>query len=207
VAGPRRAHGRTALLAAARWADARTDLGDEPRLYGFHATLKPPFALAPGRSAAELARSFESFSRESFAFTVPALTLAEIGGFLALVPSAPCPDLDRLAERAVRAFDAFRAPPAGGELERRGQASLDGRERELLAAWGYPYVLDRWRFHMTLTGRLEPDDRTRVRAALAPLVAPYCREPIWVDAVALFVQPGPGVPFRYQSRFAFGRAA
>jgi putative phosphonate metabolism protein len=179
----------------------------EPRRYGFHATLKAPFALAPGRSARELARAFESFARDCSTFTMPALTLAELGGFLALVPSAPCAELDRLAERAVRAFDVFRAPPAAGETERHGQASLDARERELLAAWGYPYVFDRWRFHMTLTGRLEHGERGRIRDALAPLVASICREPVVVDALALFVQPSPDVSFRYRSRFPFGRAA
>jgi putative phosphonate metabolism protein len=178
----------------------------QPRRYGFHATLKPPFALAAGRSVAELGRAFEAFARECSAFRVPALTLAEIGGFLALVPSAPCADLDRLAERAVRAFDEFRAP-APEELERRGQTALDARERELLAAWGYPYVFDRWRFHMTLTGRLEAGERACVRAALAPLFAPLCREPVTIDAVALFVQPFTGGPFRYHSRFAFERPA
>jgi putative phosphonate metabolism protein len=179
----------------------------EPRQYGFHATLKPPFSLAAGRTAVELGRGFESFAREAAAFAMPALALAEIGGFLALVPSAPCAELDLLAERAVRAFDAFRAPPTPTELASRAQGKLDVRERELLAAWGYPYVLDRWRFHMTLTGRLEPNERERVRTALAPLTAPFCRDPLRVDAVALFVQSGPDVPFRYQSRFTFGRPA
>jgi 2'-5' RNA ligase len=175
----------------------------EPRRYGFHATLKPPFALAPGRSAAELEAALNAFARAATPFASPPLRLGDIGGFLALVPSAPSAQLDALAERAVRMFDAFRAPATETDRVRRAQAPLDSRERELLEAWGYPHVLDRWRFHMTLTRPLEPAERARVRAALAPLAAPVCREPLRIDGVALFVEPDAGRPFHLHTRISF----
>jgi putative phosphonate metabolism protein len=177
-----------------------------PREYGFHATLKPPFALAAGRRLDELENAFVAFARECTAFYAPPLELAEVGRFLALVPSAPCPELDALAERAVRFFDAFRAAPSHAELVRRRHASLDARESELLDAWGYPYVLDRWRFHLTLTERLDSSERTLLRAALEPMVAPLCRTELRIDAVTLFVQPGIDEPFREHARFVFGHA-
>ncbi len=178
-----------------------------PRRYGFHATLKPPFALAAGHTADELQRALQAFARDCTPFDMPPLRLAEIDGFLALVPRSPSTELTALAERAVRACDTFRAPPSAAERERRAHAALDARERELLAAWGYPYVLDRWRFHMTLTERLDSLERERVKTALEPIFAQFCREPLHVDAIALFVQPGRDEPFHYRARFAFGRAA
>ena len=84
----------------------------EPRRYGFHATLKPPFSLRPGRDADSLANATRSFAARQAAITAPPLKLATIDGFWALVPSQPCPPLDHLAADCVRHFDAFRAPPS-----------------------------------------------------------------------------------------------
>lgn len=178
-----------------------------PRRYGFHATLKPPFALAANRTIDDLEAALRAFARDCAAFEMPALRLDEIGGFLALVPSAPSLALTALAERAVRDFDGFRAPQPSAEQERRARAGLDARERELLEAWGYPYVLDRWRFHMTLTERLDTPERGHIRAVLEPHAAPVCRSPVRVDAVALFVEAAENEPLRNVSRFAFGRSA
>ncbi len=44
------------------------------------------------------------------------------------------------------------------ELQRRRAANLTPRQEFLLMHWGYPYVLDEFRFHMTLTRRL-PDEK------------------------------------------------
>jgi len=83
----------------------------EPRRYGFHATLKPPFALAPGRNGAELAAALAAFAARRAAVRAPPLVLAAISGFWALVPSQPCKSLTHLAAACVQHFDAFRAPP------------------------------------------------------------------------------------------------
>jgi putative phosphonate metabolism protein len=179
----------------------------EPRRYGFHATLKPPFALASGCTEAVLVRALETFAAAVAPFDAPALRLAEVGRFLALVPSAECGELTALAECAVRAFEPFRAPLSRAERARREAASLDARERELLAEWGYPYVLDRWRVHLSLTGRLEAFERDAVKAALAPVVAPLGSEPLRVEALALFVQPASDAAFRCHSRFTLAHGA
>ena len=172
-----------------------------PRGYGFHATLKPPFTLASACDDDELRVRFESFAQAHAPFDVPGLRLSDIDGFLALALPSPSPAFDELAEGAVRTFEPFRAAPAADELARRLHARLSARERELVEAWGYPYVLDRWRFHLTLTNRLGDAERAVVRAALEPLVAPYADAPLRVDAVALFVQPLRDAPFVQRERF------
>src|SRR5229473_1465217 len=122
--------------------DRLAEITAEPRRYGFHATLKPPFALAAGSSARELAASMVSFATAQAGFPAPPLALASIAGFWALIPSQPCPALDRLAADCVRHFDAFRAPPSADELAKRRRAGLTAAQEALLARWGYPYVMD-----------------------------------------------------------------
>ena len=87
----------------------------EPRVYGFHATLKPPFRLADGASFADLAAAFDAFATSQSAIDVGPLQVRAIGAFIALMPAAPCPALDELAAR-------LRAPlrPLPRADERRG---------------------------------------------------------------------------------------
>lgn len=173
----------------------------EPRRYGFHATLKPPFFLAPGRTGTGLATALAAFASRQEAVLAPPLTLAAIAGFWALVPSLPCPMLARLAAACVRHFDAFRASPEDAELARRRRAGLSPAQEKLLAAWGYPYVMDEFRFHLTLTERLAGDETSRVGAILADRVAPLCRASLPIEALALFHQPGPDENFRLVRRY------
>ena len=175
----------------------------EPRRYGFHGTLKAPFALADGRSESELADRLAAFAAARQPFTTAPLVLAEIGGFLALVPREQSSALHELAAQCVHDFDDFRAPATATELARRRAGNLSQRQNLLLARWGYPYVMEEFRFHLTLTDKLPPERRKAVRAALAPLVASFPHEPFAVDGVTLFVEHTPGEPFTVVRRFPF----
>ncbi len=175
-----------------------------PRRYGFHATLKAPFRLAPGRGEQELAARLESFSSERRPFSLR-LKLGEVRDFLALVPAEPYPGIDRLADDCVRAFDEFRAPMTAAERERRRPDRLQRREVENLDRWGYPFVFADFRFHMTLTGEISPDDRFRLVPVLEdmlPLVPPETA----IDALALFIQNDPESRFRLAARYPFKAA-
>jgi len=176
-----------------------------PRGYGFHATLKPPFQLAAGTTAAELGEAVTRFAASVTAFTSPTLTLGTIGRFLALVPTEASAELDRLARDTVTALDYFRAPPAEAERERRRARGLNPRQERLLDQWGYPYVFEEYRFHMTLTGPIDdPARRERVSAVLGPLIAPFAAVPLPVAEIGLFRQDGPGIPFVLHARLPFG---
>ncbi len=172
-----------------------------PRRYGLHGTLKPPFALALGADAAELEARLARFAAAMASFTVPALKLADIKGFLALVPSAPCPALHEIADAAVRTFDDLRAPAPEAELARRRKSGLTPRQDGHLVRWGYPYVFEDFAFHLTLTERLDEATRARFRAVLEPMVAPFCGAPWLFDAVSLLRQDGPAEPFVLVRRF------
>jgi putative phosphonate metabolism protein len=178
-----------------------TALTAEPRRYGLHGTLKPPFALADGTDVATLRADLATFAETVAPVSLAKLQLRLLDRFLALVPSAPCPALDDLAARCVTDFDRFRRPPQPAELARRQAAGLDPAEEAHLLRWGYPYVLDRFRFHVTLTGPLDPAEAARLAPPLAALFAPAITQPIPLDDIALFAEPEPGAPFQLIERF------
>jgi len=177
----------------------------EPRRYGFHATLKPPFALADGVSRDELMQTASAFVREHADVRIGRLEIAAIGPFLALVPASPVADLDTFAGNCVRAFDRFRAPLTSAERARRLQVGLTPRQIRHLDAWGYPYVFEDFRFHMTLSGPLHETDREQFAAALSELYAPVSQGlgAVEIDAIAVFSQSSLGNRFVLEQRFAF----
>jgi putative phosphonate metabolism protein len=188
-------------------APRRAEIVEPARHYGFHATLKPPFVLAPGRTIDDLEQALTQFAAGQTPFSAPPLRLAALDGFLALTLSAPCPAMAAFAESCMRSFDRFRMPPTDTELAQRRRTGLTPRQDALLERWGYPYVMAEFHFHMTLSCRLDTEERERLRRGLAPLVAPLCIEPLPVDAVALFVQRDRASPFRAGRRYPFGGAA
>ncbi len=179
-----------------------------PWRYGFHATLKAPMRLADAVGEAEFLAAVERLAAGRAAFTLPALQVERLGGFLACTTAARDSRLHGLADDCVRELDAFRAPTDAAEVARREAAGLSDAQRALLARWGYPYVLDEYRFHMTLTGPLDrvmPQVEIAVTEAAAAAVAALADEPLVCDAVCVFTQAAPGAPFRLRHRHAFGR--
>jgi putative phosphonate metabolism protein len=171
-----------------------------PRRYGFHATLKAPFALAPGRSLASLVSRLEHFTCLRPPVEIPRLRLARIDGFLALTPSGPSPALDNLAADCVRAFDSWRALPGSDELARRRRVGLTPRQDELLCRWGYPFVLDEFRFHLTLTERLDDGTASRLEPRLQQLTAELTRAPVPLSSLCIFAEPAPNTQLTLVSR-------
>jgi len=169
------------------------------RRYGFHATLKAPFRLAAGRTPEELRAAVAQFATGQAGALIPELSLARLGGFYALVPGVHAPELLALADEVVVSFDRFRAPATAAEVARRDPASLSPRQRELLAAWGYPYVLDEFRFHLTLTDRIPPERQPAVEHALGNWFAGAIGRTVPVEALALFTEAEPGAPFALQA--------
>jgi putative phosphonate metabolism protein len=186
-------------LGRERWREITGDA----RHYGFHGTLKPPMALANGRTPDGLDAALSLFASESAALPPLTLQVAAIGGFLALVPREASPALKRLADLAVERFDRFRAPPSEADLARRRQVPLSTRQEENLSRWGYPYVFDEYRFHMTLTSRLPDAERARVAAHLSDFLAPALALPVTLT-MALFSQERREAPFRLVRRLRLG---
>lgn len=180
----------------------RADLTAAPRRYGFHGTLKAPFRLAEGAAPEDLAAAMAQLAEERQAFAQP-LALASLEGFLALVPQGSPANIDDLAAACVIGLDAFRAEPDAAEIARRDPTRLSAQEAAGLARWGYPYVLETFHFHMTLTGPLPPEEVAPVRAALDRIFASALRQPMPVAEICLFGEDGEG-NFHVVRRFALG---
>ncbi len=157
-----------------------------PRKYGFHGTVKPPFVLAPGCDAAGLHAAAQALCAGLAPVTLDGLALHRLGGFLALTPDGDQTALAALAARVVAGLDDFRAPPSAAEISRRRPDRLNPRQREYLAQWGYPYVMEEFQFHLTLTSDLPEPEAEQVGAALAPVFAPLLPRPFRVDSLCLF---------------------
>lgn len=184
-------------FAAAITADARG--------YGFHATLKAPFRLAAGTTPEALHAAADRFARTRRRFPI-ALRLSALGSFLALTEERQSDAIATLHAEALAAFEPFRAPLGEADRARRLASRLTDRQRAHLAQWGYPYVLDDFRLHFTLTGALAPDRRAAAEAALADHFAQDLATPFLVDALCLFEQPATGAPFRILHRAPFTAA-
>jgi putative phosphonate metabolism protein len=178
---------------------------ESPRRYGFHATLKPPFKLAKGAGAEDLKDALAKFAETHQAFNLPHLSLDTLGRFLALVLSAPSPALHDLAADCVRDLDAFRDPPDAAEIAKRTHPSLQTDEQQNLIAWGYPYVLDTWKFHMSLTSSLKPDDLRLFREHLAQRFSEVCEQPLLCDSICLFEEPAPNHPLLLIEHYPLSR--
>lgn len=177
------------------------------RRYGFHATLKAPFRLADDASERSLVDAVAAFAGEVTPFVIPRLMLARIDSFFALVPAEPLPGLQGFAGDVVRAFEPFRAPLSDAEIARRNPEALSPQECRNLSQWGYPYVFDTFRFHMTLTGRVAAEEAARVRSAIEQCLGSVLDRPVPVDGLALFVEPSAGAPFEVLSYHALGKQA
>lgn len=179
------------------------DLTATPRKYGFHGTIKPPFHLAPGTDAEGLRAALAALAAGLQPVTLPGLRLVDLHGFVALVPEGETTALATLAAAVVMRLDRFRAPPDAAEIARRNPDRLTARQRALLAEWGYPYVMDQFQFHLTLTGALDPAASAATRAALAPLVEPLIPRPFTLRDLVLFGQGDDGM-FRILHRYPLG---
>lgn len=182
-----------------------------PRRYGFHATLKAPAHLRAGTGIDDVLALADEVAAMLRPVTLAALAVRSLGRFVALVPDADdaaraaqqTAEIARLAQTVCEAFEPLRAPLSEFDRGRLGRPGLTPRQRENLERFGYPYVRDDFRFHMTLTDALQgvEAERRAVCERLAALYAPVDRRPIVIDQIVVYRQPDRQSPFRIVDRF------
>lgn len=190
-----------ALHVAPDWRDITAD----PSKYSFHGTLKAPMALAPGRTEAELKAACATFAEKARPLPVIQPVVDAISGFLAVIPAEPVGALQQLAADCVRDFDSFRLPLTAEDRARRKPEKLTERQRDYLDRWGYPYVMEEFRFHMTLTGRLDAERRGPILEMLRGRLATLDLETLTIDRIALFRQEDAASRFRIIGEWALTR--
>lgn len=174
----------------------RMRISESARRYGFHATLKAPMGLAPGVSQDDLEAELRRFGPGVPPVSIGRLRIANLDGFLALIPVVQTDDLTHLVGRIVTAFEPCRAPLTDADREKRLKgAGYSPRQVEYLDRYGYPYVMEEFRFHMTLTDRLSYAERPAVLAAATSWFGPLLDESFLLDRIALFHETEAGAPF------------
>ena len=190
--------------AATSWlaqADLRA-LTVSARRYGFHATLKAPMGLASGMGRPALEAAIAKFAERRAPVGIGYLRPQLLDGFLALTPVEQPAALTEFAADVVRTFEPLRAPLGAAEMARRMEAPLTARQVELLETFGYPYVLEQFLFHMTLTDRLAEPQRTALLGRAEAWFAEALARPVWLDRLVLFHEAEAGAPFERLADFA-----
>jgi putative phosphonate metabolism protein len=182
------------------------EMTQDPRKYGFHATLKAPMALAQGKSEGQLIAACAAFAGAPRTIPVIKPVVDVISGFIAIVPAVASADLERLAADCTSEFEPFRAPLTEQDRARRNPSKLTPRQRDLLDRWGYPYVFEEFRFHLTLTGRLN-SGHAPILEMLRERFRNTGHRDLAVDRIALFRQDEPAQRFRVIGHWPLQRQA
>ncbi|BAN24857.1 DUF1045 domain-containing protein [Caballeronia insecticola] len=182
------------------------DVTRAPRRYGWHATIVAPFHMAAGVELADVLACARAWAGSVPRFEMQ-VKAAELSRFVALRPAHARDDdaLRTLSGSALQALAALRERPSHESIERRIVGGMSARQIALLREWGYPYVFDEYRFHMTLSDSL---DDAHARASI---VSDWTRRidalgPMPVHGAALFIEPEPGAPFTLWQRLPFNNA-
>jgi len=179
--------------------EGHAELTADPRRYGFHATLKAPFELAGSVTERDLLDVATQFASQTKVFAIPELVLGQLGHFFALVPGSLYQPLQDFASRVVKTFEPFRAPLSDHDIARRRPEGLSEPQRANLLRWGYPYVNDEFRFHMTLTGPVPTERQPELQEILGHRFAGHTGKPLDISGLAIFVEEERGAPFTVRS--------
>jgi hypothetical protein len=182
-----------------RWNALLSDV----RRYGWHATLRSPFTLSPDVDLNDLRRVMRDIARAHAPINLT-MRCTRLAGFLALRPVGDCKAVNALANACVEAVEPLRLPLAEHDFQRRA-SELDAIETHYLGRYGYPYVFERYRFHMTLSSPASVDEERAlqrwlsIRAAMLPAAR--------IDALTLCVETSPGAAFEPLERVTLNKAS
>lgn len=174
------------------------------RRYGWHATLKAPFQLHESGRLSALHDQMAIFAKSNLKLHLPQLVVRRSGNFLALMLSEPSQLLQNFASQCVREFHPYARPLSDADLARRRNVDLSAEQDQLLQTWGYPYVMDEFSLHMTLTDDLTDLSDVQVFNIIEKAqewFAPILDAPFEIDALSLFIEPIAGGDFIWADRY------
>jgi putative phosphonate metabolism protein len=169
-----------------------SDIIATPQKYGFHGTLKAPFRLNTEKSLDELRNALRRFSEPISKFTIGQMKVARLGNFVAIIQETASGQLQNFASTIVEHFEEFRAPLSDDDITKRRKTNLSPRQDELMLKWGYPFIFDEFKFHLTLTGKLNEHDAEITKNILAEYLSDILAEPLEVIDICLYGERGDG---------------
>ena len=158
---------------------------EQPKKYGFHATIKAPFRIKGSKTSTELISAFDEFAEICPPAILEGLEVKKLGDFLAFRPVGSEEKLNSLVANVVEHFDCFRAPLTQKEIAKRRRAKLTTIQEALMKKWGYPFVMSEFQFHITLTGPLYPNDVDMAYSAARSHFGETIKKPFKVNSLCL----------------------
>ena len=177
---------------------------DRPRKYGFHATVKPPFSLASNSTQGDLQDAFQTFCATVSPATGGTLKISRLGRFLAMTQDVQSNEVTELAASTVSNFDKFRAPLSDNDIEKRRQRRLTPQQDALMLRWGYPYVMQEFKFHMTLTGLLQSDEIDAIEHDANTRFREFLGQPLKIASIALLGEDSDSGRFHVVDKLSLG---
>jgi putative phosphonate metabolism protein len=177
---------------------------DRPRKYGFHATVKPPFSLASNSTQGDLQDAFQTFCASVSPATGSTLKISRLGRFLAMTQDVQSNEVTELAASTVSHFDKFRAPLSDQDIAKRRQRKLTPQQDALMLRWGYPYVMQEFKFHMTLTGPLAANEIDAIEQRANTRFQEFIGQPLSIASLALLGEDRDSGHFHVVDKLSLG---
>ena len=177
---------------------------DRPRKYGFHATVKPPFSLASNSTQGDLQDAFQTFCATVSPATGGTLKISRLGRFLAMTQDVQSNEVTELAASTVSHFDKFRAPLSDQDIAKRRQRRLTPEQDALMLRWGYPYMMQEFKFHMTLTGPLQNDEIDAIEHDANTRFREFLGQPLKIASIALLGEDSDSGRFHVVDKLSLG---
>lgn len=130
--------------------DELKDYCEKPAKYGFHATLKAPFRLKRNVKTKDFYDVISHIAAQHSRFKIKGLKIVYRKKFTFITSRKEIKSLINLENDLVKHLDTFRAELNKTEIKKRNPDSLTFKQNKYLKEWGYPFVLDQFKFHMTL---------------------------------------------------------
>ena len=174
----------------------------QPRRYGWHATLKAPFHLALAVSETDVCKAIASIAQAHKSVPLHGLVMQYVGDCLALTLDNPIDAVAAVASHCVQDLRPLSAPLTPVDIARRRRAELSLQQDAYMLQWGYPYVFEEFRLHITLSGPLTHHSAMqRENFKLGALQHFESLPPMTLDGLALFRESAPGDAFEYVARW------
>ncbi len=161
-----------------------SDITKTPRKYGFLGNLKPAFKLSEQQRLEDLQHSLEQFANQMTTVVCSELKYTILRDYIALAAQGNNEAIGNLAAKCVIEFDRFRANATDADLTLDWASGLTARQKNMVADWGNPFVLDEFRFHLPLTNPLPAETWTYWTEVLKEHL-PELPQPLLIDSISL----------------------
>ena len=172
-----------------------------PKQYGFHGTIKAPFRLKDGYTYNDLENKVGEISKQIHSFHLDKLIIKKLGYFIALIPTNNL-KVNEVSNKFVEGLDYLRDELSENEIKKRNPIKLTSRQKKMLFKWGYPYVFNEFKFHLTLTSKLNIEEIDDVFKSLQNILTQFNLIKINFNSVCIFGQKS-DEKFYFIKRFKF----